>query len=123
MGRILVDSHGMALYANNVETTTSTLKCIGECATEWPPLMVTGAVPKELAGIKGTFTLVPRPGSGKQLALNGHPLYTFDEDKSPGMVHGNGFVDNGRGTTLTWHVVTPSGVVIKPTVKPSVSPR
>ena len=51
-GTILTNSRGMALYANNVETSTATIKCVGECAAEWPPLMVSRPVPKELAGIK-----------------------------------------------------------------------
>jgi predicted lipoprotein with Yx(FWY)xxD motif len=126
LGTILVNSRGMALYTNDVDTP-DTLVCVGECADEWPPVVVSGrSVPATVQGVKGRFSLVTRPNGDKQLALNDHPLYTFDEDEKPGMVHGNGFVDTGSGgTKLTWHVATPTGVVIDGTHKPSPtkSPR
>jgi predicted lipoprotein with Yx(FWY)xxD motif len=126
LGRILVNSRGMALYTNDVDTPDA-LNCVGECADEWPPAVVSmRTVPGTMSGIKGKFSLVTRPNGDKQLALNDHPLYTFDKDKRPGMVRGNAFVDTGSGgTKLTWHVVTPSGAVLHGTAKPTPtkSPR
>ncbi len=121
MGTILVNGRGMALYFNSVDSRT-TFKCVGECATEWPPVKVpSGPVARKLAGVSGTFSVVTRPDGTKQLAVDGHPLYTFVEDRSPGMVRGNGFVDEGSGTELTWHVATPSGVAPHSSASPSDS--
>lgn len=109
-GKILVDTRGRALYVNDVETKGAPIKCTGECATEWPPhLVATTSVPSKLPGVKGTFSVVKRPNGAKQLALGGQPLYTFDQDRSAGMVRGNGFVDNGSGTKIVWHVARPEG--------------
>ncbi|MBE1605398.1 COG4315 family predicted lipoprotein [Actinopolymorpha pittospori] len=113
VGTILVDSRGMALYTNDHETSAARIVCTGECAEEWPPVTVTAStVPATLPGIKGRFTVVTRPDHKRQLARNGRPLYTFDEDHAPGQVHGNNFVDHGgHGERLVWHVATASGAV------------
>ena len=39
-----------------------------------------------------------------QVAYKGGPLYTFDEDKKPGDMKGNGFKDVG-----TWRVIAVAG--------------
>jgi predicted lipoprotein with Yx(FWY)xxD motif len=120
-GKVLVNGQGMTLYVNDLDTADD-FKCVGECANEWPPVKVPSGttVPKTFAGVTGAFTVVTRPGGARQLAIEGHPLYTFVRDKRPGMVRGNGFVDEGSGTTLTWHAITPTGGA--PTASPTASP-
>ena len=51
-----------------------------------------------------SLSLVKRPDGRRQVAYKGGPLYTFDEDKKPGDMNGNGFKDVG-----TWHVIAVAG--------------
>ncbi len=101
-GATLTGPNGHTLYLNTVDTA-SNIKCVGACASEWPPLSGT---PKAGAGVDnaklGTAT---RPDGTKQVTLDGHPLYEFDGDKAPGDKHGNGLADEGG----SWHVATLAG--------------
>lgn len=101
-GSTLTAADGRTLYENTVDTA-SKISCIGECATEWPPLTGT---PKAAAGVDasklGTAT---RPDGTKQVSFDGHPLYTFDQDKAAGEKKGDGIADGGG----KWHVATASG--------------
>ena len=57
-GSILTTPKKQALYFWNVEKRAGgKIRCTGACARLWPPLIVKSraAVPKRLAGIKGTF--------------------------------------------------------------------
>jgi predicted lipoprotein with Yx(FWY)xxD motif len=107
LGTILVNSQGFALYMFGPDTATSS-KCTGSCATYWPP-------------VKGPVTAVPgsklRPkllGTIKradgtiQATYDGHPLYTYAADKSPGQATGQGLNLSGG----KWYVLAPSGKVV-----------
>jgi predicted lipoprotein with Yx(FWY)xxD motif len=101
-GSALTGPNGHTLYMNTVDTV-SDIKCVGACASEWPP--VTGT-PKAGAGVDGTkLGTATRPDGTKQVTLDGHPLYEFDEDKAPGDKHGDGLADEGG----KWHVATLAG--------------
>jgi predicted lipoprotein with Yx(FWY)xxD motif len=95
---ILVTSSGMTLYALSVEKKGKFV-CTksAECTAIWHPLLV----PK---GKKATGPVklgtVKRPEGGTQVTYQGHPLYTFGEDKKPGDAKGEGLKDVG-----TWHTV------------------
>ncbi|MGN6794259.1 MAG: COG4315 family predicted lipoprotein [Streptosporangiaceae bacterium] len=98
---VLTNSKGFVLYRFAPDTST-TSKCNGSCAAIWPPLKgpVTGS------GIKGTFGTITRSDGSKQAKFDGHPLYTYSGDTSPGENSGNGLNINGG----LWHEVTaPSG--------------
>ena len=97
---VLTDSKGFTLYSFAPDTPT-TSACNGQCATQWPP--VKGPVPT--SGLKGTFTTITRSDGSKQEVFNGHPLYTFIGDKSPGQNTGNGL--NAFGGL--WKEVTTAG--------------
>jgi predicted lipoprotein with Yx(FWY)xxD motif len=101
-GSTLTGPDGHTLYTNTVDTV-SNIKCVGACASEWPP--VTGT-PKAGTGVDGAkLGTATRPDGTKQVTLDGHPLYEFDEDKAPGDKHGDGLADEGG----TWHVATLAG--------------
>lgn len=108
---VLTNSKGFALYWFGPDTSTQS-KCNGSCATFWPPLKgpVTGT------GIKGTFGTIKRSDGSTQATFNGHPLYTYKGDKSPGEATGNGLNLSGG----VWHEVTVSGSS-HPTSSPSSS--
>ena len=101
-GNVLVDSSGMALYANDQESGGMAL-CTGACLSFWTPLTVSGTPTKD-SSVTGKLSVVARPDGTKQVTFDGKLLYTFYEDQ-PGQVAGDGFVDAFGGQKFTWHVV------------------
>jgi len=81
---ILVNSGGLPLYYYRPDTAATSL-VTGGVAALWPPL--TSAAPTA-AGPGGTLTVV-NDAHGRQVAYNGHLLYTFISDQ-PGQVTGQG---------------------------------
>lgn len=81
---ILVNAKGLPLYTYKGDTAT-TSHVTGQLAALWPPLKSAG--PTALGSV-GTLTSVAT-SNGKQVADNGHFLYTFVED-TPGHVTGQG---------------------------------
>jgi len=83
-GKAWVDAKGMALYTFEKDTAT-TSACNDDCAKEWPPLAAADdAQPMD------EWTIVTRDDGTKMWAYDGHPLYTFVDDKKPGDVTGDG---------------------------------
>ena len=94
---ILVNRHGMTLYALSAERHGRFICTNMACLNFWTPLTV--AKGKTPSGVSG-LGIVKRPGGKRQVAYKGAPLYTFNSDEKRGDVEGNGFKDVG-----TWHVV------------------
>jgi predicted lipoprotein with Yx(FWY)xxD motif len=97
---VLTSSKGFTLYSFAPDTST-TSKCNGTCAQNWPP--VTG--PVTASGVSGTFGTITRSDGSTQATFDGHPLYTFAGDTAPGQAKGNGLNVNGG----LWHEITTSG--------------
>jgi len=75
---ILTTHKQQALYTWNVEKRAKgKIRCTGSCARLWPPLYATGAVPKSVAGIRGTFGTVRRPDGRRQVTFNRLAVYTY----------------------------------------------
>jgi predicted lipoprotein with Yx(FWY)xxD motif len=91
---ILVDQHGMTLYAF-AKDKAGTSNCVETCATIWPPLLAPSG-----ATASGKFSIITRTDGGNQWAYDGKPLYLFSKDTAPGQENGNGF----KGL---WTVVKP----------------
>lgn len=105
LGTILRTGKGATLYeftADKVGKST----CTGACATTWPPLTVAGGAHLSTAASVGKLTTITRPDGTKQVAINGHPLYTYAGDTSPGMTA-------GQGVEGTWFVVSANGALIR----------
>ena len=79
-GDILATRSRRALYYWNVEKRAGgKIRCTGGCARAWPPLIVRAAraVPRRVAGIKGTFGVIRRPDGRLQVTHNRLPVYTY----------------------------------------------
>src|SRR3954470_13892613 len=89
LGDVLVDRQGRTLYLFARDSATMSA-CTGACAVNWPPLRVCGT-PLVGSGAKlsDVGTTARRDGK-RQLAYNGHPLYTFVSDNKPGDTKGEG---------------------------------
>src|ERR1700676_4707496 len=81
---ILVDGRGLPLYFYKPDTATKSL-VNGQLAALWPPLLSDAPT---ASGASGTLNVV-NTSNGRQVAYNGHFLYTFVEDSS-GHVTGQG---------------------------------
>lgn len=106
VGKVLVDANGNALYTPDAEAQGE-IYCTGTCTSFWRPLAAGNNGPTGASGVPA-LTTISRPDGGKQVAVGGHPLYTFSSD-SPGKVTGNGFSDEFGGEKFTWHVVMADG--------------
>jgi predicted lipoprotein with Yx(FWY)xxD motif len=104
LGKILVDSQGKTLYLFEKDSGTKST-CSGGCATEWPPLRVSGK-PTAGDGAKASLLGTTQRSDGQpQVTYNGHPLYSYQGDSEPGDTNGQGI--NAFGAL--WYVPSSSG--------------
>ena len=107
LGNILVDSQGRTIYLFRKDTGTRST-CSGACATDWPPVRVSGK-PAAGSGLKASMLgTTPRSDGKRQVTYNGHPLYLFEGDGSAGDTNGQGLTAFGAA----WYVVSPAGNAI-----------
>lgn len=90
---MLVDSKGMTVYTYDKDTASKSA-CNGQCAVNWPPVIVSDSKP-----MAPDYSIITRDDGKKQLAYKDKPLYTFIKDKKAGDKVG----DKAMGA---WHVVT-----------------
>jgi predicted lipoprotein with Yx(FWY)xxD motif len=94
-GKVLTNDKGMTLYVFDKDSGGKSA-CNGPCAGNWSPLTVAaGAMPM------GDYSMITRDDGSKQWAYKGRPLYTWKDDKKPGDITGDGFL-NGA-----WHIAQP----------------
>jgi predicted lipoprotein with Yx(FWY)xxD motif len=82
-GNILQSKNKLPLYYWNVEKRAGgKIRCTGECARVWPPLVVKSrsAVKKTAPGIKGKFGVIKRRDGRLQVTFRGLPLYAYHDD-------------------------------------------
>jgi predicted lipoprotein with Yx(FWY)xxD motif len=97
---ILTDKDGRTLYYSKKDTWHK-VSCIGDCTDAWAPLVFNGRDPVIAATrLPGKLT-TDRTVNGNQVAYNGHYLYTFSGDSTPGDIEGQGRDDQ-------WYVATPN---------------
>jgi predicted lipoprotein with Yx(FWY)xxD motif len=103
LGDILT-SQGMTLYLfTNDQPDVS--NCYDQCATNWPPLLVSGGAPQAGAGLSGTLGVIDRTDGTKQVTYNGVPLYFWIKDVRPGDT-------NGQGVGSVWYVLNAAGEAV-----------
>jgi predicted lipoprotein with Yx(FWY)xxD motif len=98
---VLTNSKGFTLYWFVPDTSTAS-KCNGSCAKYWPPVPGPASAG---SGVTGTLGVITRSNGAKQATWDGHPLYTYVGDTSPGMAKGNGLNLSGG----VWHEIVLSG--------------
>jgi predicted lipoprotein with Yx(FWY)xxD motif len=107
LGQILVDGSGRTLYLFEADKGTSSA-CDGACAKVWPPLTGAGR-PTAGPGVAAVKLGTAKRGDGTVgVTYNGHPLYTFAGDSSPGQATGQGSDDFGA----EWYVLSAAGKAI-----------
>lgn len=99
IGKVLVNADGFTLYYLKTDAHSS-VTCTGNCATTWPPDLVT-STPKA-AGLSGSLGTIANPDGGEQLTYDGWPLYSYAGDSAPGQA-------NGQGSGGVWFAMTPAG--------------
>jgi predicted lipoprotein with Yx(FWY)xxD motif len=104
LGKILVNSKGRTLYLFQKDSGT-TSACEGACATNWPPLRSTGAPTVGSGADASLLGTAMRSGGKPQVTYNGHPLYLFSGDSSPGDTNGEGISAFGG----SWYALSPTG--------------
>lgn len=90
--KVLVNRKGLTLYSLSAERRGRFICTDGLCLSLWTPLVVSKGTTPTGALRLGT---VRRPDGRTQVSYRGLPLYTFDRDRKPGDVKGNGFRDVG----------------------------
>jgi predicted lipoprotein with Yx(FWY)xxD motif len=114
-GSALVDGAGRALYLFEADKGT-TSACSGPCTQVWPPVLDTGATPAVSGGVQAALVgTTTRDDGTRQVTYNGHPLYLFAGDKTPGEAHGQGLNQFGGG----WYVVSAGGDKIDDSAVPA----
>jgi predicted lipoprotein with Yx(FWY)xxD motif len=102
LGRIVVDGKGMTAYVFDKDTPGSGKSaCTGECADEWAAITSSSETPK-VDGVTGEVATIAGADGGRQVTLEGMPLYTYDEDSDVGDTE-------GQGEDMDWWVVSPAG--------------
>ena len=102
--QIVVDAEGRTLYVFLADTGSDST-CYDDCEGSWPPLTVEGE-PIAGDGIDASMLgTTEREDGSVQVTLDGHPLYHFAADETPGDM-------NGQGVGDVWYVVSPEGEAI-----------
>lgn len=94
-GKVLTNDSGMTLYVFDKDSGGKSA-CNGPCAGNWPPLKASAD-----AKPMGDYSIISRDDGSKQWAYKGRPLYNWKNDKNPGDITGDGFLNN------TWHIAQP----------------
>jgi predicted lipoprotein with Yx(FWY)xxD motif len=109
-GGTFLTSEGRSVYlwaADGMDKSS----CSGACAGAWPPVMAHGKLTASNGAKPSDLGTIARPGGGKQVTYDGHPLYFFAGDSGPGQTHGQASDSFGA----RWWLVAPAGTKITAT--------
>jgi predicted lipoprotein with Yx(FWY)xxD motif len=117
LGPTVVDANGRTLYLfqgdrRNVSTVSAAAQAV------WPPFTAT-TKPQALDGVAGgRIGTIPHSGGTAQVTYNGHPLYYYVGDTSPGQVRGEGLNQFGA----PWYVLGAHGGAVTSAPRPPARP-
>lgn len=106
-GTYLTDGSGRTVYLW-VKDGKNSSSCSGACASAWPPVPASGTVTASGGAVASDLGSITRSDGSKQVTYDGHPLYYYSGDSSPGQTAGQG--SNSFGAK--WWLVAPSGSMI-----------
>jgi predicted lipoprotein with Yx(FWY)xxD motif len=89
---VLVAGNGMTLYTFDKDGANKS-NCNDGCLKAWPALMATADTK-----VSGEFSIINRDDGGKQIAMNGKPLYFYVADQKAGDI-------TGDGSGGVWHAI------------------
>ena len=114
LGKTLADANGRTLYLfEGDRADVSTLSAAG--AAVWPRFVSAGPVKAENGAQAALIGTTTSPTGVMQVTYQGHPLYYYVGDSSPGSTRGQSLNEFGA----LWYVLGPSGNAI--THAPSTS--
>jgi predicted lipoprotein with Yx(FWY)xxD motif len=99
---VIVAASGKTVYLYVPDGTSTTSHVPASIKGAWPAVTVSGTpiVGSSLDNTK--MALEPQPDGTKQVAYNGHLLYTFAGDSGPGTA-------GGEAAGGVWYVLSPAG--------------
>jgi predicted lipoprotein with Yx(FWY)xxD motif len=100
--QIIVAASGKTVYLYMPDGTSTTSKVPAALKAAWPPVTVSGGATAGAALDKAKIAVQSQPDGTKQVAYNGHLLYTFQGDAGPGTA-------SGEGLGGIWFVLSPAG--------------
>jgi predicted lipoprotein with Yx(FWY)xxD motif len=106
-GRILADRGDHTIYLFTRDRSSAST-CYGGCAAAWPPVLTRGA-PGRAGRLPGALGTTRRRDGARQVTYDGHPLYYYTGDVSPGQI----LCQNVNEFGGTWLVVSPSGKPVR----------
>jgi predicted lipoprotein with Yx(FWY)xxD motif len=86
--KIIVAASGKTVYMYVPDGSTTTSKVPAAIKAVWPAVTVSGAATVGAGLDQSKLVLEPQPDGTKQVAYNGHLLYTFQGDAAPGSAAG-----------------------------------
>lgn len=106
-GPILVDEGDHTIYLFTRDRSAAS-NCDGRCAAVWPPVLTRGD-PGRAGRLPGALGTIRRRDGARQVTYDGHPLYYYTGDVSPGQI----LCQNVEEFGGTWLVISPSGNPIR----------
>jgi predicted lipoprotein with Yx(FWY)xxD motif len=107
LGTVLVDSSGMTVYEFTEDKGTTSV-CYGGCEAAWPPVVASGKPSAGEGAMSAAIGTTKRNDGTVQVTYEGHPLYTYGDDKAPGEA-------NGNEADGTWFALNEAGTAVKGT--------
>jgi predicted lipoprotein with Yx(FWY)xxD motif len=98
----VVNGKGRTIYRFDKESNNPpTIACTGDCVKTWEPVLAPNGVDIRAGVEQGLVGTIDRP-EGKQVTLNGWPLYYYFKDLELGQTA-------GQGIGGTWFAIAPNG--------------
>ena len=105
LGKIIVAASGKTVYLYMPDETSTTSTVPAALKSAWPAVTASGTSTVDASLDKTKLAVDPQPDGTKQVAYNGHLLYTFQGDAAPGSA-------SGERLGGIWFVLSPAGIKI-----------